>query len=244
MLVKKLFYIICGALLTQISYSQTNSKDTYEFPVKGIEEWRQLTVDQRIASLQIPDAVLEKISTEGLLETCLRYPYLINVLFYDHYQQGFEGLVSEFNGYREIFKRSDLTNVLIEKYKNFEEEVKSIRLLKLSEQGGFTFRHFFLEFMLAQDAVLKNLSGEQEKQLFLLSLEHKQMKKDYSDIFGELNDVPVNLLYAKKIMGDSNVKIENVELEKSLSDFIKSPAKINQTIIDYLEDYVNVKYKN
>ena len=97
---KRFIYIVCCVIYTLNSYSQTDSKDVYEFPVRGVEEWWQLTVEQRIATLQIPDVVLEKISTEGLLETCLSYPYLINVFFHDNYQQGFEGLMEEFNGFR------------------------------------------------------------------------------------------------------------------------------------------------
>ena len=97
--------------------------------------------------------------------------------------------------------------------------------------------------MLAQDAVFENLSAEQEKQLFLLSLEHKKMKQDYSDIFGNLNDVAVNLLYAKKITSDPNVIFENKELKNALLDFVQSPGIPDQSIMDYLEDYVSVKYK-
>ena len=242
MLLKRIFYIVC-VFYTLNSYSQTNSKDMYEFPVRGHEEWWQLTVEQRIAALQIPDVVLETISTEGLLETCLAYPYLINVIFCDDYQQGFEGLTAEFNGFREIFKRSDMMNVLIEKYKNFPLEVKDIRLLQESEQGGFSFRHFVLELMLAQDAVFKNLSAEQEEQLFVLTLEHKQMRQDYSDIFGNLNEVPFNLLYAKKITSDPTVIFDNMELKNALLDFIQSPGIPGQSIMDYIEDYVSVKYK-
>ena len=41
--------------------------------------------------------------------------------------------MAEFNGYQALFERSDLTNVLMEKYKNMEVDVKDIRLLNLSE---------------------------------------------------------------------------------------------------------------
>ena len=226
-----------------IAYTQPIMKDVYEFPVKqGTDEWGQFeTIEKRIAALQIPDAILEKISTEGLLETCLYFPYLTDMFFYNNYQNGFEGLMAEFNGFRELFKRRELPNVLLQKYRSLTEDVKDISSQNNVEQGMFSFRHFALEFMLAQDVVLKNLSEEQEKQLLLLSLEHKKIKRSYSEIFSNLNDLPINLLYAKKIMKDFNLK--NNEMKKTLSDFIVAPISVDQQIIDYIENYINVKYK-
>ena len=95
--------------------------------------------------------------------------------------------------------------------------------------------------MLTQDAVLKNLNTEQERQLFLLSMDHKEIKQTNLDIFSNLNDLPTNLLYAKKMINDSGVK--NAEMKNSLSDFIKTPLAIDQQTAGYLEDYIKVKYK-
>jgi hypothetical protein len=79
----------------------------YDFPVKpDTEEWWQFeTVEKRVEALQIPDEVLVKISTKGLLETCLEYPFLLSILHGDNCQHGFEGLMKQFNGFRELFKR-------------------------------------------------------------------------------------------------------------------------------------------
>ena len=74
-----------------------------------MNDWeRPNIIQERLAALQIPDDILAKISTEGLLETCLAFPYLIDILHSNDYQQGFNGLVEKFNGFREILKRSDL----------------------------------------------------------------------------------------------------------------------------------------
>lgn len=104
----------------------------------------------------------------------------------------------EFNGFRELLKRHDVVEVLLKKYGNMTSDAVSIRLQKSVDQGRFTFRHFVVEFMLAQDVVFKNLSLEQDKRLFSLSFEHKKIKNQYSDIFSDLNALPTNLLYVKK----------------------------------------------
>jgi hypothetical protein len=227
-------------------YSQTVAvKDVYEFPIKPeSKEWIQFeSIEGRIAALQIPDAVLIKMSTEGLLETCLKFPYLIDIFFFNSYQQGFEALTDEFNGFRELLKRRDLTNALLKKYRSLSADAASLRLRESVEQGMFTFRHFVLEYMLTQDVVFKTLSPEQEKQLFLLSFEHKKMKSNYSDVFSNLNDIPTNLLYVKKAMSDADFKFKSAEQKKALSDFIQNPRLIDPRIMDNVEDFITVKFK-
>jgi len=244
MITKKISCFVCVVFINGwFTYSQTN--DAYEFPIKrGTEAWRQLeTNGKRIAALQIPEDSLAKISTEGLLETCLEFPYLFDIFFGSHAQHGFEVLTGKFNGLRELLKRPDLTNVLLEKYRNLTEDVKGIRSLRNAEQGSFTFRHFALEMMLAQDVVLQKMSMEQDQQLFLLCFEHQKIKQTYSDIFSYVNNLPTYLLYAKKIMNDSDFKFENVELKEALSELIQTPIVVDPKIIEFLDNYINYKYK-
>lgn len=159
-------YIFLVLLVTELcAYSQTTISDQYDFPIKqGSMEWKQIgSVEERIAALQIPKDILSQISTEGLLETCLAFPYLSDVLFYNDYQKGFDELIAEFNGYAELLNRPDLNNVLLNKYKNSNNNIESIQTFNLVEQGRFSFRYFVLEFMLAQDCVLKQLEPEEKK---------------------------------------------------------------------------------
>ena len=226
-------------------YGQQEIKDEYEFPVKpGSKEWIQLeSIQKCIEVSQMPDEALVKISTADLLETCLKFPFLINIFFYDNYQQGFERMTSQFNGFGELFKRPDLIDALLNKYKNLRSDVKTIRLQKDVEQGGFTFRQFVLEFILAQDVVVNNLSAVQEKELFLLSNELKQIKNDYSDVYGNWHVIPINLLYIKKAVNTTGFIFESEAQRKGMSAFIQAPTLIEQQQIKNIEDYVNAKYK-
>jgi hypothetical protein len=247
MMKKRMFFMSSLVLINSLlAFSQSIPEDVFEFPVKqGSTEWLHFeTIAERIAALQIPSDVLATISTEGLLETCLAYPYLIDFFFCDNFQMGLKVLKAGFNGFKELFNRCDLPEALLKKYKNFSVEVVDIWSSKDFERGMFTFRHFVLEFMLAQDAVLKSLSLEQEKQLFSLCLEHNIIKRTYSDIFGNLNDVPSNLLYAKKAMNSPEFTFENNEQERMLFDFIQAPAiVVDQRIIGNIENYIHSKFK-
>jgi hypothetical protein len=238
-------YIFLVLLMTGLfAYSQTTIPDQYDFPIKqGSMEWEQIgSVEKRIVALQIPEDILSQISTEGLLETCLAFPYLTDILFYNDYQKGFDELVAEFNGYREFLDRPDLNDVLLKKYKDSGNDIESIRTLSLVEQGRFSFRHFVLEFMLAQDRVLKQLEPEQEKQLFILSQEQKTHKRSNPDIFGSMNNVPTNLLYAKLVLGSPEVKLDEVT-RVQLSNFVQAPLDISEQIIDNIESKLIVQYE-
>jgi hypothetical protein len=215
----------------------------YDFPFKpGCKEWEQFeSIEKRIAALQIPDAILYRIPTENLLDVCLDFPYLTDIFFYDDCQKGFEALTAEFNGFKEILKRADLTDVLLHKYETLSTDVPNLRTKSDVEQGRYTFRHFVLEYMLAQDIVCKNLKTTQEKKLFLLSSAHKKIKNEFSDIFGNMNFLPTNLLYAKRIMNDPDFKFENAEQKEKLSDFIQAPIFIDPQIMGTIEDYINNK---
>jgi hypothetical protein len=233
--------IFCIILLINGLFVYSQTVDVYRFPIKqGSQEWKQIeSVEKRIATLQIPDTVLIKISTEGLLETSLAFPYLTDVLYADNYQKGFEALISEFNGFRELLKRRDLIDVSLRKYKSLSTDIKNIRSLDSIEQGKLTFRHFVLELLLTQDIVFSNLNPEQEQQLFLLSSEHKTLKNSHSDIFSSLNSLPTNLLFAKKAITDVRFEFKNVEERKAVTDFISAPLFIDQQIVEDIEKQIN-----
>ena len=78
-----------------LSYSRAN--DRYEFPdISGMNDWMNpYIIRERLGALQIPDAILANISTGGLLETCLKFPYLIDIFHFNDFQQGFNVLVEK-----------------------------------------------------------------------------------------------------------------------------------------------------
>ena len=222
------------------------AEDGYKFPdIPEMNDWqRPGIIKERIAALQIPDACLEILYTKGLLETCLEFPYNIDMLLSDNYQRGFNSLVANFNGFRELFERPDLVSVLLNKYNELAEYVKSVYLLESVERGMLSLRMFIFEFILAQDVVLENLNTEQERELFLLSLEHRKIKSDYPDIFGGWHYVSRALLYAKKIMLDNAAG----DYADELWEFINGRSLpmdfyIDQNTVKYLDDYINNKFK-
>jgi len=222
-----------------IVYEFGEALDVYDYLIDwDSEEWFWLMVDEKEALLQIPDAILAVIFTEGLLETCLANKFLSDLAFsnIDNFQKGFDRFVARFNSFSELLNRPDLTAVLLKKYKRM-----TIELWESITEGRYYTLLFAVEMLLAQDAVLKNLSGEQEQQLILLSFEHKEIKQKYS--FTNVSDVPANLLYAKMMMNDPDVRFESEEQRKALAEFIQKPVVIDQRTFSFVEEYMNNKYK-
>ena len=224
----------------EMAYSE-QIDDKYVYPIKpGDAIWNSIEISERIEGLQIPEDLLTKISTAGLLETCLEYPYLLDIMFGNNLQHGFDNLLLQFNGFSELLNRPDLVNILIGKYSGLINDVEDVQLLTDIGQGMFSFRHLVLEMIIAQDVIINNLSKKQEKSLFLLSIEHSKIKKNYPNIFSGVNNVPTALLYAKEITKENRVA-EN--MKGKLNELIKAPIFVEQDVMRYLEDYISAKFK-
>ncbi len=181
-----LVYRIVGlGILTRSEFADDEIaiKDIYDFPQLSTKWEPHETIQSRLNALQIPEDLLITISTAGLLETCLNFPYLIDIFFQNDYQQGFEALCSKFNGFREILKRPDLSKIVLTKYRRMGKEVAEVTLLKDTEKGKFSFRHFVLEMIMAQDVTIKSMDKEQEKHLFSMSIEQTKIERNNPTIF-------------------------------------------------------------
>ena len=154
-----------------IDVTYTPATDIYEFPItpdKTPDEWKNLgDYSARLAVLQIPEDVLATISTKGLFETCLNYPFIINMLMFNNYQDAFDSLCS-FNGLQELMKRPDAGSIILSYYKSIDFN----NLDKYSEIPSCFIT--YIEMMLAQDSVLSGMEPSERKELLNLALKKHQ----------------------------------------------------------------------
>jgi hypothetical protein len=142
----------CGIMAQGFSPYHTNviKYNGYSYPYfPGCVEWEDMNYSQRLDSLQIPFDTLENISTSRLLETCLYYPFNINVMLSDDYLIGFEKVRNNFNGYTELFLRSNFIQELIDLYDSrdvfFIEEINDDY-----DCGQYSFDFMFLELFILE----------------------------------------------------------------------------------------------
>jgi hypothetical protein len=142
----------CGIMAQGFSPYHTNviKYNGYSYPYfPGCVEWEDMNYSQRLDSLQIPFDTLENISTSRLLETCLYYPFNINIMLSDDYLIGFEKVRNNFNGYAELFLRSNFIQELIDLYDSrdvfFIEEINDDY-----DCGQYSFDFMFLELYILE----------------------------------------------------------------------------------------------
>ncbi len=205
---KKFLLIILLSLVSVRAHSQKVCNTDFEYPIKpGDAKWENISsVAERIAALQIPEAILAIIPTESLLDICLDFPYLLDVLFYEDYQKGLEALRAEFNGFDELLNRKDIGKFALAKNKNFPLELEKLKDKNDIKKGIFSFQCFVLDLILAQENVVKTLSNSEEDELLEVSIQNMELRNQQKDVFGSISTTPLYLSYAKSTLPNSNVK--------------------------------------
>lgn len=151
--------LLCANLLAQ------EIEVPYKFPVvPGTEEWEQLTSSRQMDEVCIiPNDILDRLSTEALLVTCLHYPRLIDVFLMDNLQSGFDFYSNHFDGLKELIERLDLSSILLHTYLELNLEDAQIKKYEFNLN---LFHLAFLELMIAQDNIISQFN-ENEKVMLL-----------------------------------------------------------------------------
>jgi len=122
---------------------------------------------------QIPAPVLDTISTEGLIKTCLNYPFFPNIFLSNNVQGSFEFYMEHFNGFITLYKRNDVSFKLLERYICCEWEDKNytLTLTDWNKTDKKKYIQYFIEIMLAQDKIIRQLDDQNRKILFTKALD-------------------------------------------------------------------------
>lgn len=190
-------------------FQENENADVYVFPITPLEnpdEWKRLeSHDEMVKVTQIPDDILEKISTKGLIETCFNYPLFGDIFAYNSYNQGLDTLNEQFNGFRELYNRKDLAKEIILFYQNID--YKSVIN---STDPYFTLRLRFIDYYVAQDEVLVVFNKEERNELLDATVKALESK---SQSFSDTLSIDSTLYLAASIM-----KIDDKELEATIYD--------------------------
>ena len=155
--------IVLGNIFTFATPTEQEKNKLYVFPEK--KEWKNLdTPQKRKKALQIPANVLSQISTEELLDVCFDYPYLLDFLFYDSYQQGLEALARQFNGFKELLGRKDIAAPLTKKCKTLANSIQATEK-GTKESGMLSYKWKVFHLLAAQKDVKKQLNASQWQEI-------------------------------------------------------------------------------
>jgi hypothetical protein len=213
----KLIFLFALSSITSFVYSQKINK-AYEFPVKpGSIEWTRFqNQEEMISACQIPDDMLEGLTTEALAETCLSYPLYPQIMAFNNIQNGFDKLATKFNGFRELLNRMDAGTVLLEKYKSMTPSSYSKEWTSI-KKGLFIYDYLFIEMLLAQEKIITNQNSTLRKETLKECLKKLDEKIIEKDLFGL-----VGLSHTSFVM----TKILNLENDQDFQTLYNTDEKI------------------
>lgn len=179
---------------------------SFVFPFKpGDAKWNEYeTNKERVAALQIPNTIIDKLTTRQLLDACLNYPYLIEITMFKDYQKGVDIMASKFNGLKELMERDDLLDLLIEKELKLETEYAALSNAKSEEKGLFSFQSLFVDLLLDRIVEKKRtLSSETIEEIKEICESNKILRSRYPATFSSINEIPTQDILSKSLFAKS-----------------------------------------
>ena len=149
----------------ETSQIRTRSGDTgWDYPVKpGMGEWNSLvTENERIAVLQVPEAVLATLSPDDVVRLCITFPAFGHFGAWNTPQDGFNILLKRYNILRHLLTRENVGEGLIAAYK--DAGMTGFRTLPYSNLA-WSVKLFYLELLLSQKEILQKMTPDEKLEL-------------------------------------------------------------------------------
>ncbi|MBS1575000.1 MAG: hypothetical protein JST09_06810 [Bacteroidetes bacterium] len=183
---KKFIIFLLLIFISGFAFSQIIEKP-YDYPIKrGTSEWFSIkTYDSLRIVSQIPFDIIEKMSTNVLVQSIINYPLLGDVFVFESYQKGLEKLNYNFTAIDALLQRSDLDSNLLATYTKYLD--KNIDSFSVIKKGEYSVQISFIE-LLIQYCFQQNKIAISKNQLYLRQLLRSYYKKKISsDIFGAMS---------------------------------------------------------
>jgi hypothetical protein len=133
--------------------------------------------------LDMPKDIAECISTEGLIESILKYKFVGLIMAGYDGQSGYELLKSKYRGLVELESRSDGGKYLLAKYQT-RDPLGFDKNWELIDIGKYILTGIYLEIFQSQYYILRRLNTDEFKILFMRSLEVYDLEMTEPDYFG------------------------------------------------------------
>ncbi len=137
--------------------------DTYNYPLTpDSQNWSDYSIKEIWQINQLPKDVIDHISTVGLIETCLTFPYYCDIGMIEYHQDGFDYMVNNFNGFRELLKRNNTAILIYERYQFMTTSCIDNNWPSFIGRGKSLGMSFIaVEMILAQYTILEKFNSDQ-----------------------------------------------------------------------------------
>ena len=192
---------------------------------------------------QIPEYILNQMSTEDLVEAMLSYPLRVDLITWNTYEQGFDAVSSYFNGLQELLIREDGAQKLLEKMQSIPVVMSTVNINH--EQY---MQPLYLEVLLAQPEFMNQLSEQEIEKSFAIVDNIIESREKNPEVYGgnaytfykATNDEIQLYTYDDYVRTPKNTPI--LVRVWSPNDQDDSPAAKQQLLDDYKRSYPSVGY--
>jgi len=176
--------LFASFICLSIGISAQTISEPYIFPVRpGSNEWVALkTTEGRVKACQIPDSILQQMSTEALVKTCVDYPFFMDIFLYDNLLKGVKLVSTYFNGISELTKRQDAGKALLSAYSKIDPAVINPKITKV-QIGNQSMLLTYYEVLMFNCDISVSMSDEEKKGLVKELLLKVDAKSKYQNIY-------------------------------------------------------------
>ena len=183
---KSRILIIIFCLFACVLNAQTTDekRTTWDYPVKpGTEEWKKLkSYEEQLSAYNIPNEIIKIISTAELVKICLAYPEWGVIDAFNNRRIGLNNMMSQFNGFQELFSRNDAAKELIKVYSSVDPLAigKDWTLL---QKGNYSFQINCIELLLSHGMIIEKLDVQDTQTLLNEVVGKYNQKKQLPDVY-------------------------------------------------------------
>lgn len=204
----------------------------FEYSLKpGSEEWRNLSVEEKNELLQIPDSILSVMPTEELIQAYVDNPFCSLIFVYNTIQDGFNRVYNEFNGLRELMKRNDAATKLIDFYKNMQVDGYSPNW-EPDKKGEFTFKFVYIETLLSQPEIVRQLNLGNTKILISELIEKYEGKVEHVSEHSIVGLESCTYAIAHTLYQNGKLAPQGVPIEETMQSFLETGHLLQNNTLD------------
>jgi len=226
---------------TACSTFVAQDSDQYNFPIRpGMPEWAEFTAGQaQVDVLQVPEDVLLKMSTYGLVETSLDYPLLPSMLAFNNIQKATEDQIENFNGLTELTKRSDGALLMLRRFQQMDPSCAPAG----QNMGDYSLFFVYMGMLQAQNVFIEQLTSDERRELLEEALKKYGEFGKPGDTYSISNLETLGFIMARVlILEDYDPFLAEMEGNNSIAIFlegIKSDVLLETLtiIVNYANQY-------
>lgn len=175
--------------------------------------WKSYSVQQKFDACQIPDSVLSKLTSKELVELCASHPLNPICYAYNNPMDGAEYIMRNFNGFKELQKREDAADLLLDFYEgiDFINVTNSPYPITLKGDNNKVYSGsniLFIELILASGELPSLYNKINMERLDRVSYNKFEQKLERNDIYGVIS-LSNSLIIQSQVALKSNKLTEN-----------------------------------